>query len=420
MDDNGRFGDIAAALLEFRIVRPLSSGGLQGAGLTTLDRYMYRRLIRGTLAVMAILSINEILYKTKDLYRLVIVGIISVNELLTVWATILPVVFYQVGPEMVAIAVLARYYLWRQDNEILTMRSSGRSCWQIARPGIVVGACAGIFVASMSLYALPPTIGTAEHIRALAQSRVSPGMLEEGTQNTLQPGLSISFKRRIAVEIVESVVLADDRKPGKYTLIIAERGRFVQTDGIYVLVLENGDSFNRTADTSEVRRVGFKELSMPLNPPDLPLHNGGFYEQHVGYLLSPPTELRVDRRVWAACVAEGHHRIINPLRCLASVLLVLGILVPGRQGFTELAVRLGLALALTFAELSASTIIFSAAQRHVEGGPFLYLLPATSAGIGVFLLCWGDMRLYRWSRWTRIWRQPYSADVSLATPASLD
>src|SRR5580704_12941164 len=98
----------------------------------------------------------------------------------------------------------------------------------------------------MSLYALPPTIGTAEHIRALAQSRVSPGMLVEGTQNTLQPGLSISFKRRIAVEIVESVVLADDRKPGKYTLIIAERGRFIQTDGIYVLVLENGDSFNRT------------------------------------------------------------------------------------------------------------------------------------------------------------------------------
>jgi lipopolysaccharide export system permease protein len=381
---------------------------------------MYRRLIRGTLAVMAILSINEILYKTKDLYRLVIASVISVNELLTVWATILPVIFYQVGPEMVAIAVLARYYLWRQDNEILTMRNSGRSCWQIARPGIVVGACTGIFVATMSLYALPPTIGTAEHIRSLAQNRVSPGMLEEGTQNTLQPGLSISFKRRVAADIIESVVLADDRKPEKYTLIIAERGRFIPTEGIYVLVLEQGESFAKNPRTNEVRRVAFNELSIPLSPPDLPPHNGGFYEEPIGYLLNPPTELRADRRVWAACLAEGHHRIINPLRCLASVLLVLGILVPGRQGFTELAVRLGLALALTFAEISASTIIFSAAQRHVEGGPFLYLLPATSAGIGAFLLCWGDMRLYRWSRWTKIWRQPYSTDVSLATPASLD
>jgi lipopolysaccharide export system permease protein len=381
---------------------------------------MYRRLIRGTLAVMAILSINEILYKTKDLYRLVIVGVISVNEMLTVWGTILPVVFYQVGPQMVAIAVLARYYLWRQDNEILTMRTSGRSCWQIARPGIVVGAGTGIFVATMSLYALPPTIGTAEHIRALAQNRVSPGMLEEGTQNTLQPGLSISFKRRVAADIIESVVLADDRKPEKYTLIIAERGRFVPAEGIYVLVLEQGESFSKTPSTSEVRRVAFKELSIPLNPPDLPPHNGGFYEQHVEYLLNPPAELRADRRVWAACLAEGHHRIINPLRCLASVLLVLGILVPGRQGFTELAVRLAVALALTFAENSASTILFSAAQRHVEGGPYLYLLPATSAGIGAVLLCWGDMRLYRWSRWTRLWRQPYSAGVSLATPASLD
>jgi lipopolysaccharide export system permease protein len=381
---------------------------------------MYRRLIRGTLAVMTILSINEILYKTKDLYRLVIAGVISVNELLTVWVTILPIVFYQVGPEMVAIAVLARYYLWRQDNEILTMRSSGRSCWQIARPGIVVGAGAGIFVATMSLYALPPTIGMAEQIRALAKNRVSPGMLEEGTQNTLQPGLSISFKRRIAADVIESVVLADDRKPEKYTLIIAERGRFVPTEGIYVLVMEDGDTFSRSADTGEVRRVAFNELSMPLNPPDLPPHNGGFYEEHVGYLLNPPAELRADRRVWAACVAEGHHRIINPLRCLACALLVMGVLIPGRQGFTELGVRLVLALVLSFAENTTSTIIFSAAQRHVEGGPLLYLLPAAAGGIGALLLCWGDMRLYRWSRWTRMWRQPYSAGVTLAAPASLD
>jgi hypothetical protein len=33
MDDKGRFSDIAAALLEFRIARPLGSGGPAGGGL---------------------------------------------------------------------------------------------------------------------------------------------------------------------------------------------------------------------------------------------------------------------------------------------------------------------------------------------------------------------------------------------------
>jgi len=78
---------------------------------------------------------------------------------------------------------------------------------------------------------------------------------------------------------------------------------------------------------------------------------------------------------------------------------MLGILLPGRQGYIELNLRLVLAAALAFTENTASTLAFSAAQRGVGGGVFLYLLPGFSGALGALLLCWGDMRRYRWSRW---------------------
>src|SRR5580704_6637706 len=111
----------------------LAGGGL-GTILTTLVRYMYSRLALAFFGVMAALVINEMLYKTKELYHLVFSNVISMTELLTVWATLMPVIIYQVAQQMVVIALLIRYYLWRQHNEVLTMRAMGLSCWQIAFP----------------------------------------------------------------------------------------------------------------------------------------------------------------------------------------------------------------------------------------------------------------------------------------------
>ena len=216
---------------------------------------MYGRLIRGALFISAVLAANEILYKTKDLYRLVISGVISVKELLTVWITLLPVIFYQIDPESVAIAILARYFFWLRDNEILTQRSMGRSCWQIAHPAILVAVCTGIFTAGMSIYALPASFGIAEQIRSAAALRVRPSMLDEGIQNQMLPNVSISFERWRAANVIDGVILTDDRDPGKYSLIIAKRGYFVETNGDYVLLLESGDSFTSSGKPSEVKHV---------------------------------------------------------------------------------------------------------------------------------------------------------------------
>jgi hypothetical protein len=153
----------------------------------------------------------------------------------------------------------------------------------------------------------------------------------------------------------------------------------------------------------------------------------GFYTESIGKLLSPPEEVRQDRRLLAAWVTEGHHRIINPLRCIGVALLLLGVLVPGLQGHGELLIRLAVAVGLAFAENSASTIAFAMAQRSAHAAPLLYLLPLISGSIGAMLLCAGDRHRPRWLRRLKFWRSEkgrasahsYAAGA-LGTRASLD
>ena len=394
--------------------------------MTTVVRYMYSRLGLAFLGVMAVLVVNEMLYKTKELYHLVFSNVISVTEVLIVWATLMPVVFYHLAPEMVTIALLARYYLWRQHNEILALRSMGLSCWQIAMPGIMVGVCATVFCAIMSMYVLPATFGKAMEIRFAAESRVAPGMLLEGVQNTISPQLSLSFQHWLSADIVGEVVVTQDRKPGDFTFVVAERGRFVEKNGDYVLVLESGSQLVHNS-AEDVRRVSFDQLSIPLTVPERHVLDHGFYELPIGMLLNPPEAVRRDPLQLAVWLAEGHHRVINPLRCIGTALLLLGLLVPGLQGYAELIVRLLLAAALTFAESSASTIAFVTAQRHADVIPLLYLLPLIPAGLGALLLSLGDRHHPRWILIPALWRnksrppsKDYSAGATLAGRASLD
>jgi len=223
-------------------------------------------------------------------------------------------------------------------------------------------------------------------------------------------------------------VVTQDRKPGDFTFIVAERGQFVEKNGVYVLVLENGSELtHRSAD--DVSRVSFDQLSIPLVEPGRTVMPGarGFYEQPIGVLLNPPAAVWRDPVQLAAWLSEGHHRIVNPLRCIGCALLLLGILVPGLQSYSDLIVRLLLAAALTFAESSAATFAVVAAQRHANVVPLLYLLPMVPSAIGALLLFLGDKHHLRWivvpALRRRNSRDPtggYSAGVTFASRGSLE
>jgi hypothetical protein len=93
----------------------------------------------------------------------------------------------------------------------------------------------------------------------------------------------------------------------------------------------------------------------------------------------------------AQWLVEGHRRIVNPLLCVGNVVLVLGLLVPRRQGKRQ-TLLFGLAVASAFATNTLPDPIITMAIRNIELLPLLYLLPTVPALVGGLLLAGRGMR----------------------------
>jgi lipopolysaccharide export LptBFGC system permease protein LptF len=359
---------------------------------------MLGRLTVATAAIMAVIVIEQILHKSPQLYDLVMSGSLSLGRLLLIWVHILPVIFYHATPEIVSIAVACRYYQWIENNEVLTLRSAGRSSCQIACPGIVVAVLAASVCALNSLCLLPLSWRSLEDIRFQAAANVGIEVLQPGYQQEIIPGVSVAFGRRsLDGTTLEDIVALDSRKEHEFTEIWSRRGRFLESDGVSMLLLDSGAYFVRTS--TGIEKVDFDTFSLPVRngtPDGTAERPRGFYEEPVTRLLDPPTDVRNDALLWAQWLVEGHRRIVNPLLCVGNVVLVLGLLVPRRQGRRQTLLFV-IAVASAFATNTLPDPIITMAIRDIALLPLLYLLPAVPAMVGGLLLAGSGMRRSRHS-----------------------
>jgi lipopolysaccharide export system permease protein len=363
------------------------------APLITIYRHMLGRLTVATALIMSAISVEQILHKSQQLYDLVMAGALSVDRLLSIWLDILPVIFYHATPEIVSIAVAFRYYQWIENNEVSTLRSAGRSSRQIACPGMIVAVLAALFCALNSLCLLPLSWANLEDIRFAAVGNPSGDVLQPGYQQEITPGISVAFARRsLDGTTLEDIVALDGRKEHAFTQIWARRGRFLESDGVSLLLLDSGAYLVHTA--TGIEKVDFDTFSLPVpiaSPGGAAQRPRGFYEEPVKQLLNPPIEVRNDTMARAQWLVEGHRRIINPLLCVGNVVLVLGLLVPRRQGVGQ-TLMFALAMASAFATNTLPDPIISMAARNIELLPVLYLIPTVPAIVGGLLLAGSDMR----------------------------
>jgi lipopolysaccharide export LptBFGC system permease protein LptF len=364
-----------------------------GASLITIYRHMLGRLTVATAAIMSVIVIEQVLHKSPQLYYLVMGGALSPDRVLLIWLHILPVIFYHATPEIVSIAVACRYYQWIENNEVLSLRSAGRSSCQIACPGIIVAMLAASFCALNSLCLLPLSWRSLEDLRFQAAANAGVEALQPGYQQEIIPGVSVAFGRRSPDgNTLEDIVALDGRKEHLFTEILARRGRFLESDGVSLLLLDSGAYFVRTA--TGIEKVDFDTFSLPVRigtPEGTEERPRGFYEEPVTRLLNPPIDVREDTPMLAQWLVEGHRRIVNPLLCVGNVILVLGLLVPRRQKRRQTLLFI-FAVASAFATNTLPDPIITMAIRNIDLLPLLYLLPTVPALVGGLLLAGRGIR----------------------------
>lgn len=130
-----------------------------------LDRHIAQSIIRIFIATILIFCFLYILVDITSNLDEYIDSKVSKAVMLQYYLTYIPVILVQTSPIASLIAVLFTFSGLNNDNEIIVMRASGLSFWQITRPAIIFGLVSAAFIFWMNESFAPRATAQAEKIQ---------------------------------------------------------------------------------------------------------------------------------------------------------------------------------------------------------------------------------------------------------------
>lgn len=298
--------------------------------MTTLFRYITKQLLFTTLLVTAILCMIFWLAKASTLLDFILNRGLDVGFFLYMSMLILPRLLIIILPIATFATLLFGYYRLQSDSEIVVMRAAGTSTYALAKPGLVVGAVIAGLMTVLTTFLLPASYREFKDQEFAIRNEFGSVLLQEGSFNTIAPGVTVFVHKRGADEELQGIMLHDNRDPEKPQTWLAERGAMVATDDGPRAVLLNG---NR----QQVDRVRgtFSMLLFEQTTLDIAEATGSnvnrWREPRERFLddLFDPQDTKPSEPYYADLIAEGHSRLVQPILPLTCAAMTLAILLTG-------------------------------------------------------------------------------------------
>ena len=298
--------------------------------MTTLFRYITKQLLFTTLLVTAILCMIFWLAKASTLLDFILNRALDIGFFLYMSMLILPRLLIIILPIATFATLLFCYYRLQTDSEIVVMQAAGTSTYALAKPGLVVGGVIAVFMTVLTTFLLPASYREFKDQEFAIRHEFGSVLLQEGSFNTIAPGVTVFVHKRGADEELQGIMLHDNRDPEKPQTWLAERGAMVATDDGPRALLLNG---NR----QQVDRVRgtFSMLLFEQTTLDIAEATGSdgtrWREPRERFLheLFDPQDTRPNETYYADLIAEGHSRLVQPILPLTCAAVTLAILLTG-------------------------------------------------------------------------------------------
>jgi lipopolysaccharide export system permease protein len=318
---------------------------------------------------------------------------IDLLQVLLITLYTLPYVLFFTLPMATLLASLIAFSRLNEDNEMIALRSSGVSLFQILPPVVTFSIISYLFASLVAIYLFP--IGNHSMARLLfevAQVNTSIG-IKQGVFNDSIPNL-VLYANHISAndQTMKGVFIFDDRDPTLSNTIIARQGK-ISSDPKQMTInlhLVDGSSFMVSKDLDSSRRLRFKSYDLNIELEDI-MHK--FSSRMKGEKEMSISELR--RQLKETKEGTVRHNILTielqrkfsiPLACLLLGLigLPLGLMIRARGR--------SWGIALSIAIFMVYYILLSAADSLGETGklnPLLAIwIPDMVLGAATFILFW--------------------------------
>ena len=318
---------------------------------------------------------------------------IALSQVLLITLYTLPYVLFFTLPMATLLASLIAFSRLNEDNEIIALKSSGISLFQILPPVVAFSITSYLFASLVAIYLFP--IGNHSLTRLLfevAQVNTSIG-IKQGVFNDTIPNI-VLYANHISAKdrTMEGVFIFDERDPNLSNTIIARRGK-ISSDPKQMSInlhLIDGSSFMVSKDLDSSRRLKFRSYDLNIELEDI-MHKfssrmKGEKEMSISELRRQLKETKKGTVKHNILTIEFQRKFSIPLACLLLGLigLPLGLMVKAKGR--------SWGVALSIAIFMIYYILLTAADSLGETGklnPLLAIwIPDMVLGATTFLLFW--------------------------------
>jgi len=322
---------------------------------------------------------------------------VALSQVLLITLYTLPYVLFFTLPMATLLASLIAFSRLNEDNEIVALRSSGVSLFQILPPVVTFCIISYVFASLVASYLFP--LGNHAMARLLFEvARVNTSIgIKQGVFNDNIPNI-VLYANHISAsdQTMEGVFVFDERDPTLSNTIIARQGK-ISSDSEQMSInlhLTDGCSFMVSKDLDSSRRLQFKSYDLNIALKDI-IHRfssrmKGEKEMSISELRRKLRETKKGTMRHNTLTMELQRKFSIPLACLILGLigLPLGLMMRARGR--------SWGIALSIAIFMVYYILLSAAGSMGETGklnPALAIwIPNMVLGAATFILYWWAAR----------------------------
>jgi len=317
----------------------------------------------------------------------------DISQVLLIIVYTIPYVLFFTLPMATLLASLIAFSRLNEDNEIIALKSSGISPYQILPPVVTFSIISYVLASFIAIYLFP--IGNHSMARLLfeiAQSNTSIG-IKQGVFNDNIPNI-VLYANHISAHdhTMEGVFIFDERDPSISNTIIARKGR-IMSDPKKMSInlhLTDGSSFMVSKDLDSSKKLRFKSYDLRIELEDImskfPSLRKGRKEMSISELRSYIKENKKGTVRHNKAVIELQRKFSIPFACLLLGLIGLPL------GLMRRAKGRSWGIALSIAVFMVYYILLFVSDSLGETGklnPIVAMwIPNMVLGAATFILFW--------------------------------
>ncbi len=370
--------------------------GTGTTGMATAERYIFRNAAVSFLAGLFVLT--AMIWVTQALREIDLMTGKGQTILIFLHLTLLtiPSLMFILAPVALLIAVIFTLNRLNSDSELIVMSAAGMKPWQLLRPFLFLSVLVTLFVAIISLWAMPSSFRSIRDLVTKIRADVLTRIVREGQFTTLEQGFVFHYRERGPGGALLGIFIQDRRDPERLNTYISESGLTVENGAQSYLILEKGSLQRQARGDRDPAIVQFARYAIDL---------AQFGSEGPGAPMKPrewltPELLRMDRTDiyvdanYGRFKAELHDRFTGPLYAIVMALIAFAALGHPRTTRQGRGYAILTAALLAAAARAAGFVVSGLIGRTPALAPLAYAVPVLAITLALLAIFRPDM--FRW------------------------